>query len=78
MNLFNEEVSAKKATLPKPKGAFGRRHISRGLRGFHDAKAAGKRKHRPAEEFIGYRLMEKLLEMGEIEEAEKLFDKLSS
>lgn len=74
MKAFESEVQAVRSRLPKPKGAFGRRHISRGLTGFYDkAKAA----RRPVVEFAGVALFEKLMEMGETEEAEKVFESLS-
>jgi len=74
LKAFKTEVQEVRNRLPKPKGAFGRRHISRGLTSFYDkAKAA----RRPVAEFAGIALFEKLIEMGETEEAEKVFEQLS-
>jgi pentatricopeptide repeat protein len=76
VSIFNDEVADRKAQIAPAKGAYGRRHHSRGLKGFHDPKAAGKRQHRPAEELMGERLLDALLEAGHTEEAEKIFQQL--
>lgn len=69
MKAFESEVQAVRSRLPKPKGAFGRRHVSRGLTGFYDKARAYRR---PMEEFLGYTLVDKLREMGRDDEASRL------
>lgn len=74
MSLIDTEIKSICNKLPKPKGAYGRRHFSRGMCGFYD-KAKSKR--RPVVEYAGYALVDKLVEMGELEEAAKLLDQLT-
>lgn len=60
--------------IKKGKGAFGKRHMSRGNFGYYDKDNAMRR---PCEEYVGFELVSKLLDMGMIEEAKKLFERLS-
>lgn len=61
MKLINQHVKEVKDSLPKAKGAYGRRHISRGLTGFYDRTQS---KRRPCVELVGPALQEWLAANG--------------